>query len=263
MRSPGGEFENGIYTPGSGYFCPIMDGERNLINGFQIRMDEPTDEKKREKFTKYIWFSSSGKNEGCSSGSPVSYLPGENTKCALVIEGILKSIVVYCLLGGKVSVFGVAGTSSIAGLSSYFERYEDVYLFMAYDMDQNYKVSDLPLLKEAMKVADARKISLEAFLDETLKPEEKSQDKFKPLRKARGITKAAEKLQCKISDYGLDYHSLRWDTDSEGYWKGQYKGLDDFLLEYPYKDKFINYIETKAEQAMVMKRYFNNCSLTA
>lgn len=116
--------------PCQGYFCPVFDGEQNLIMGFQIRVDSPVNG------AKYIWFSSSNKEKGVSSGSLTTCLPGKQTGPIIITEGILKATVIYCLLKKEITVLGVPGVNAIKGLKTYLDRYAGMsYAFEAYDMD--------------------------------------------------------------------------------------------------------------------------------
>ena len=201
-----------------GYLCPVFDGEKNLILGFQIRLDNPYDG------LKYIWFASKDKIGGVTSGSPSTYLPGKYSKCIIITEGILKATCIYALLGQNVSVVGVPGIKSIKGLKPYLDIIENssALIFEAYDMEKEGRSSD-----------------------------EKEQEKFD------SIKDWADKLCKMVEEYKLNYHHLTWDTDANGVWKEKYKGLDDFLLEYDEKDKFLRYIVGKAQKNQAMYEFLN------
>lgn len=204
--------------PGEGYFCPVYDGEYNLILGFQIRVDNPINK------AKYLWVSSCGCDKGVSSGAISTFLPGKMGQTVIVTEGILKATVIYSMLNGDVSVIGVPGVKSIKGMEDYLNRYNGkAYVFEAYDMDKAVKTDD---------------------------PHEKE--------KTERIAEAAKKLKEMCQDYSLDTHSLTWDFDSEGFWKENYKGLDDFLLSYDKKDIFKSYLLKKTADAMKIKNFFHD-----
>lgn len=205
-----------INIPGKGYFCPVFDGEKNLIIGFQIRVDKPV------KKSKYLWFSSAGKELGVTSGAISTFLPGDNDRVIIITEGVLKANVIYALLKGAVSVIGVPGVKSIAGIEDYLNRhYSNAYVYEAYDMDKAIKTDD---------------------------PEEQ--------KKTDRIKNAAISLKTLVEDYGIEVHSLTWDYDNDGFWKGEYKGLDDFLLSYDKKDLFLRYILSKALKKLKIKDFF-------
>lgn len=203
----------------AGYFCPAWDGEFNQLVGFQVRADNPI------KGAKYVWVSSSGKLEGVSSGSPISYLPGEHTNAVVIVEGILKSIVVYCLLEKKVTVIGVPGINATKGLDSYLERFnpDNTFIFEAYDMDK-------------------------AIVTDIVKDAEKT----------KRIATSEEKLRDKILYYGFIDHVLKWDYDENGDWKGNWKGLDDYILVYDNKMAMANYFIRKATQCLKLKNLFSS-----
>ena len=194
-----------------GYFIPVWD-ETGKLTALKIKPD-----------AKYVWVSSSGKKEGVSSSALISYLPGKDVHTSIVVEGILKSVVVYCLLGKKISVIGVPGTSVIDGLDDYLVRFNpsSAFIFEAYDMDK-------------------------AILTDDPKESEKT----------KHIADAAEKLRQKISDYGFMNHALKWDYDKDGYWKENWKGLDDYILDYENKESLADYFEKKAGQCLALKNLF-------
>ena len=67
-----------------------MDGE---IAGFQIRLDEPLDDRK------YLWLSSTNRNRGTGSRSPVTFMGDPYDRTVRVTEGILKATVAHSLSG--------------------------------------------------------------------------------------------------------------------------------------------------------------------
>ena len=188
-----------------GYLCPCFDGEKNLIVGFQIRLDSP------QKGQKYVWLSSSNREKGVSSGALSTCLPGKNSETIIITEGILKSLIIYCLLNKEITVIGVPGVNALKGLKPYLERYSNsVYAYIAYDMDAQ------------------------------------TNDK---------VEKAKNQLKELTQKYDIDNHSLSWNTDANGVWKGQYKGLDDFLVEYEEKYKFTSYLTKKSHESMELKKF--------
>lgn len=205
-----------INIPGSGYLCPVFDGEYNLILGFQVRVDDP------KNHQKYLWLSSAGKKNGVSSGAVSTFLPGKCINSVVITEGILKATVVYSLLKGTVSVIGVPGVKAIKGIDDYLDRYKgNAYVFEAYDMDKAVKTQD---------------------------PHE--------LEKTQRIAKAAEALSERVSEFGIDTHPFTWDFDEDGYWKENFKGLDDFLLEYDKKELVSQYMLNLTGENLELKNFF-------
>lgn len=183
----------------TGYFCPVFNGEMNLILGFQIRYDygDP----------KYLWFSSSGKQKGISSGAMATYLPGKSEEAVIITEGILKATLVYCLCNKQVTVIGVPGVSNYKTAAPYLANLLNSYVFEAYDMDKALNPVDKKTKEKTERIAqDAQ--NLKNFVEE---------------------------------NYGLIVKPLKWQFDENGYSVGE-KGLDDFLSTYPEREKFIQYI---------------------
>ena len=202
-----------------GYLCPVFDGEKNLLIGFQTRLDKPIDG------NKYIWFSSIGKEAGTSSGILSSILPGEYDKTALVVEGTLKGLITYLLLGKKVTVITVPGVNSISCLNYALEQFEGKLIFECYDMDK-YTTFD---------------------------PEKAQTDEEKKLvKKSRDVMKGVVKLEEKCNEFDITTHHMKWNF-SNGLWNGEGKGIDDFLLTYAEPTKMADYIIKESEKFLKMK----------
>ena len=215
-----------LHVCSQGYLCPVWDGNRNIL-GFQIRVDNPFGG------GKYLWLSSSGKEEGTGSGALSTYLIGLHHKeCVIITEGILKATVIYSLLKGNVTVIGVAGVQSIKALRPIFENIGTSYVFEAYDMDKF-------LPKDRLFLQDKKDLT---------------EEEKKEVEKADRIQEAAEKLAALCEEYELPPHPLKWDVDKENRWNGQFKGLDDFLLDLKDKELFLNYIVGKTERYIKMKK---------
>ena len=197
--------------PQSSYLCPVYDGHRGLLEGFQPRLDKPKDG------NKYTWLSSTGKKMGASSGTIASLLPGKYDKTIIIVEGTLKALCVYCLLDKRVTVVSAPGVQSIKCLEPVLAQYEGAYVFESYDMDK-YPTTEVPQNEE---------------------------DK-KEHKKAERIMKQALKLEEKCKTYKMKMHHLTWNFNGK-IWNGKGKGLDDFLLEYKNKDLFVSYIIEKSE----------------
>jgi len=94
----------------AGFFIPVLD-RHGLIQGLQIRRDEL----RRERDSRYLWFSSSGYSRGTSSGAPAHVQSPERIiasgKC-MVTEGALKSFIAAEYMshneGGFVALAGVS-----------------------------------------------------------------------------------------------------------------------------------------------------------
>ncbi len=205
-----------LYIAGDGYLCPVVDGEKNYIIGFQIRLDNP-----KEK-AKYLWISSAGRNKGVSSGALSTYLPGKNDNTIIITEGILKATIIWCLLKGEVTVIGVPGVNAKTSLRSILDRYSIAYVYEAFDMD---KYAEATTEEEKRKVDNLMKAT---------------DDLIKILK----------------DEYNYEVHQLKWDYNkNSGKWNGEIKGLDDFLVSYKEPEKFLNYIVTKASDYIQMMKY--------
>lgn len=210
-----GEWTFFISAPG--FYCPAFD-ENGRIWGMQIRLDEP------KNGCKYIWFSSSGKDQGTGSGALYDYVPGTEEDIVIITEGILKSHVISSLLGGKIAVLGVPGVKSLGKLSSFLNRYKQIYVVEAYDMDKALMTAQIPLLNEA---EDGAKKSGKTLRDYCSSP--KNREYYKGLNKLWNIADARAKLESLIHERRFGFRSITWDTD-HSLWTGNYKGLDDYLL---------------------------------
>lgn len=159
--------------------------------------------------SKYLWVSSKDKEKGAPSGGPATYLYGKQ-KTTIIIEGILKATLVYFLLNQEYTVIGIAGVKQIKALEGYRDRIEGRLVMEAYDMDK-YPTKDADELE---------------------------------IKKANGILEDANKLWKVLEEMSATYHHLKWDYNKEGYWNGNYKGLDDYLVsDNTLPAKFKSFIE--------------------
>lgn len=136
-----------LNIPADGYLCPVFEGDKNLLLGFQIRMDEPRNN------MKYLWLSSVGKERGVTSGTLSSYLPGKEGNPVLIVEGILKALAVYSLLKGEVTIVGVPGITCISGLVSIMDSHPNAVFVEAYDMDKAVKTEDPKEKEKSERIA--------------------------------------------------------------------------------------------------------------
>ena len=101
-----------IKLKASGLLIPIF-GISGNIQGMQVRLDKPIENRK------YIWFSSSDKEKGVTSGSPVHFVGDPAARRVYVTEGALKGTIAHALSGK--TFLCVAGTNSIASLKPLLE----------------------------------------------------------------------------------------------------------------------------------------------
>jgi hypothetical protein len=139
-----------------GFLVPVRDVQ-GRIEGFQIRRAEVKPDEPR-----YIWLSSSRKEEGCSSGAPIHYRNPERareTGQAIITEGALKGDVVAHLLGGENAVIAVAGVLSFPedlGRRLKWQLPELQQVVIAFDADADRKPEvqhGLRRLSESLRAA--------------------------------------------------------------------------------------------------------------
>jgi hypothetical protein len=103
-----------------------------LVQGCQIRLDQPFQD------AKYIWFSSSEKNGGTPSGSPVHFVGDPCDENITVTEGALKATIAHCLSGR--TFVAVAGAGQYNALGKTFDTLLALgarNISEAYDMDKS------------------------------------------------------------------------------------------------------------------------------
>ena len=119
-----------FHKKASGILIPVcaLDGH---VEGFQIRLDHPIEDKK------YIWFSSSNQFRGASIGGPVHFIGNPAAKTVYVTEGALKANVAHGLSGR--TFLAVAGVTHYEALRPAFAQLREngtTDIIEAYDMDK-------------------------------------------------------------------------------------------------------------------------------
>lgn len=118
--------ENGYWTVKftgrtSGILIPAV-GMDGLIRGAQILLDTPIRDKNDppdKAGAKYIWLSSSSKDMGTTSGSPVHFVGRFPARTVYVTEGLLKADIAHCLINR--SIVATAGANNVAALNEVFK----------------------------------------------------------------------------------------------------------------------------------------------
>lgn len=195
-----------------GYLCPVFSANGD-IRGFQKRLDNPVDQK-------YVWLSSQGRNLGVSSGGPATFLKGKRSDVVIVTEGILKATVVYALLKSEVTVIGVPGVKVIKDFIKELNNggiKKDAVIIEAYDMDK------APLTKEVL-----------ASLSED--------EATSAVKKQKQIETDEKKFVDAVTATGRKVIPLHWDRDASGNWRGNFKGLDDMLLNENAPDALLKFL---------------------
>ena len=141
---PGFYQKDGQWTIASStYTAGIMIPARTrqgLISGFQIRLDVPLkneDDPPEKDGAKYIWFSSSSKNMGVTSGSSVHFIGNPSARVVYVIEGLLKADISHCLTNRTfAAIAGANNTSQLDTLFALLAQNGTEEIIEAHDMDK-------------------------------------------------------------------------------------------------------------------------------
>ena len=209
-KSKNGNYTLAVYKI-EGYLCPVLtiDG---LISGFQIRVDVPIDG------NKYIWLSSTDKQDGASSGSPCSCFLA-NSKSVVIVDGVLKANIVYELLNRQVNVIGPSGVSNYKNIFPTLKAFRKkgiTKIINAYDMDEfealicrhdNKHCSDCNHYMEYHHCNNCPN----------------------KVKKHKMLSEGSCKLQSYAEKLKMEYTRKTWDIDERGVWNEVYKGLDDFI----------------------------------
>jgi len=216
-----GDWEAAFYRSNAGFLCPVWS-ENHLLIAFQIRLDYPY--KKR----KYVWFTSTGKNKGCSSGSPVGISGSSNVRRICLTEGILKGEIAYQFTGE--TYLGNPGVGNHMELGKMLQRLKDrgleeVYEF--YDMDKNM---DLICYGDYDKTCQ--------FC--ALKEDKNNVSECPKKREKRDcIRKGCNRLYQICEELSLYCVRKVWDQSSDGVWLENFKGVDDLEANI-YQNKYIS-----------------------
>lgn len=104
----------------SGILIPAV-GADGMIHGAQILLDKPmkneTDPPDKPG-AKYIWFSSSSKNMGTGSGSPLLFLGDLSANTVYITEGLLKGYISHSLMNRTIAA--TAGANNTAAFDELF-----------------------------------------------------------------------------------------------------------------------------------------------
>lgn len=200
-----------FYRRNQGILCPAFNisGE---IEGFQIRLDEPHDDKK------YLWLSSTNKKRGAGSKSPVSFVGNPCDKTVRVTEGILKTMVAHSLSG--YSFLGTPGVNQYKGLEKALTVLKDHGLetvLECYDMD---KFMDIRCYCD-YKHSVCEKCRNQGIYYGKEVCEEKE-------RKRNQIRAGCSRLYEICDRLNLNCIRKTWDMRADGIWAGNDKGIDDY-----------------------------------
>ena len=210
-----GEWTIHFHPKSSGFMIPVrnIDGQ---IAAVQIRLDRPYEGRK------YMWLSSINYHRGASSGSPVHLVGKPGDKTVFVTEGPLKGDIAHALSGRTFAC--VPGVNQYANLQSFLQEMKRLgteYIYEAYDMDKM-------LNTECRRDYDEKCMQCPNY--------HRNWDKMnifcdKKKVKRENIQRGCRKLSEICHELHLPGKSLTWDLDGEGYWGGNLKGVDDYLLD--------------------------------
>ena len=146
-----------LNTNYSGFYIPYRD-EKGRIIGLQIRKD-------LDDGQKYLWVSSSSKENGCSSGSPLHFVnPAivEQTNEIFITEGALKADVIGDILDvGVIAMAGVNAMSAENLKENVFEAFPNLQkINLAFDMDWQAKDEVRDALLKLLRVLEKKPVSL-------------------------------------------------------------------------------------------------------
>ena len=193
----------------SGILIPIVS-MKNRIQGFQIRLDRPTESKK------YIWLSSVNYNLGVSSGSPVHVIGNLHADTVYLTQGALKGTISHYLSGNTfVCVAGVTLYRNLKPVLEKLQKNGAKYICEAYDMDKKLKIA---CDKDYKKCGECDFIQKPAICPHKKRKRDNIQ---------RGCQRAYEICQ----ELSLPVSRKLWDTDECLEWNGRIKGIDDLYYE--------------------------------
>ncbi len=202
-----GDWEIAFYKKNSGYLCPVWSGE-GLLTAFQIRLDVPYQKRK------YVWLSSAKLNKGCSPGSPVSLSGDQDVGRVFVTEGILKAEITHQRTGE--TYIGNPGVMNHKELRQLLARMKERGLREVVEANDMDKLMRLDCREDYGTVCRICSV--------------KGPQCPKKREKREQIRKGCLKLYEICGELSLSLSRATWDTDEEGMWQGQYKGIDDWEL---------------------------------
>ena len=134
-----GRWTMNFYRKNAGILIPAI-GFDGMVHGLQILLDTPLkqkDDPPDKDGAKYIWFSSSSKNMGVTSGSPVHFIGDPSARVVYVIEGLLKADISHCLTGRTfAAIAGANNTSQLDLLLALLAQSGTEEIIEAHDMDK-------------------------------------------------------------------------------------------------------------------------------
>lgn len=128
-----------FYTRTSGILIPLR-GVDGLLHGLQIRLDYPIRDENDppdKQGAKYLPLTSTGKNQGVSSGCPIHFVGDPHARVVYVTEGALKADIVHALTGRTfIGTMGANNTNGLDELFSFLSLNGTEEIIEAEDMDK-------------------------------------------------------------------------------------------------------------------------------
>ena len=128
-----------FYTRTSGILIPLR-GVNGLLHGLQIRLDHPIRDENDppdKQGAKYLPLTSTGKNQGVSSGCPIHFVGSPHARVVYVTEGALKADIVHALTGRTfVATIGANNPNGLDELFAFLSRNGTEEIIEAEDMDK-------------------------------------------------------------------------------------------------------------------------------
>lgn len=222
----------------AGILIPVK-GVDSLIRGAQIRLDVPIrdkDDDPEKEGTKYLWLSSSNKNMGVTSGSPVHFVGDPLARTVYVTEGILKADIAHCLMNRSfAAIAGANNTSSLDPLFALLALGGTQLIMEAEDMDKYRNEHVVKGMSKIYCMAREHKMDCKRL---TWNPNYKGVDDWqlalkKKMEKEVGRTNFKERfLAGECGTEAIDGYVERWHTAPEdGVELVEYLGLTEAEYE--------------------------------
>lgn len=214
-----GEWNINFYAKSSGIIIPVRDTNGYIV-GMQIRCD------KVYKGKKYIWFSSSNKHMGVSSGSPIHFVGEKDTKILFITEGGLKGDIAHAISNNTFAC--VAGVNQYTTLKPFLEKFvaenKIKLIYEAYDMDKFLNT----ICKGDYNSDCIQCEHYSKYINEKVKDIECPRKQIK----RKNIQNGCNKLKDICSELQIPLKVLIWNTDGNGNWNEEIKGIDDYLYDF-------------------------------
>lgn len=210
----------------SGFLIPVISIQ-GRIQGFQIRLDQPTDSRK------YIWLSSVNYNQGVSSGSPVHIIGDISGQTLQVTEGPLKGTISHYLSGESFAC--VAGVNQYRNLKPVLEELKHLgvrQICEAYDMDKKLRPYCRQDYGDKCSKCEHNPGNMQYNVD-NFTDNARTEQIICPgkLEKRTLIQNGCQKLYEICQELELPFKRMVWDMDKEGEWNGDIKGIDDYYYD--------------------------------